>query len=94
MTDLCSFGRLTTPARSGGHHQRRIEIAVAPFHPPAQGRAGGSTGHADPSDRVAASQFVARGDADSGLVETGADQSLAVVYQHEADLEMQIRPAA
>ena len=54
-------------------------------------RAGRPSRHADPPDRFAAPQLLARGDLDPGLVQIGGDQSLAVIDQDQTALEMQIR---
>ena len=52
-------------------------------------RTGGPTGHADTAYRVAAPQFLPRRDVESGLVEVGGNQPLAVVDQDQPSLEMQ-----
>jgi hypothetical protein len=74
--------------RGGADHLGRIEVAIAPLHPPAQVRAGGPALHADATDFLAARQTLADRDVDPGLVEVAADQTLAVVDQDQTALEM------
>ena len=81
MTDLCSPRRLTAGRRPGRHHQRRIEIVAAPFHPPAPVRAGGSPRHVDPAGQGQARVILrpCRAGRDQG---TGADDETPAVQDH------------